>query len=895
MRAVVREFVSRCLALFGGRRSDAQLSDEICVHFDLLADDFVRRGMTPVEARAAARREFGGVDQIKERYRDQRGWPFLESIAQDVRYAIRGLRRSVGFTTCAVLSLALGIGATTAIFSVFDALILRSLPVRAAEELYVLRTGDYSFNAFQVFREATREFTDLFATSGANPLAVEIGNGPAESASVSLVSGAYFGVLGVSAIAGRTFDANDDRGTLASPVAVASYAFWQRRFGRDPALIGRTIRISGASVTIVGVAAPGFFGEEVGAAPDLWVPLTMWGRVVPGRDLIASRTTSFLVVIGRAKVGADLARASSELTVAYRRELTGLFRPDELDRQRQIAREVVRLEPAATGVSPLRARFSRPLQVLLVVVALLLLIACANVANLLLVRMEVRRREIGLRVALGVTRARLVRQVLTESVLLSGAGAAIGLALASWGRTVLLRLVSTDGAPVPLAVNLDGRLLMFAVAVSVGSGLLFGLAPIWRVSRDDVARSLTLTPVIGQRGIGRVALSSLLVVCQIALSLVLLAGAGLFLRTLANLRDADLGFPTERLLVVELNPLAAGYRGERLVALCSRLLRSLAAAGGVSQVTLSENGAFTTWDSDTGRMRPEGYVEGPEGIPHLFYDLVGPGYFSAMGITLAKGRDFDERDTLGSNKVVVISEEIARLYFPGADPIGRRMSWGLGPAQQQLEVVGVARSARQHGARDGRQRRFYVPYFQQRRDLSRVRFMIRTAANPDGVASLARQAVQVEDRRLSVVITTANTLAQRTLVQERLVMTLSTAFAVLALTLASIGLFGLMAYRVARRTGEIGVRMALGATRGDVLRAVFRHESMLVCAGAAVGIPLSIALSQLARSLFYGVEPTDVPTFAGAMLVIALAGLLAGAVPAWRAGRVEPIVALRHE
>ena len=888
--------LTRLWNLMSRHRRDSELRHELETHLTLLEEDARRRGLDHDAARQEARRRFGNPVAYREQAVEAGMSTWLDTVWQDVRYAVRTLRRSPGFAASAVLSLALGIGANTAIFSVLDAVLLRSLPVKDADQLLVVGTGgDYSYPVFQRFREENHVFQDLFATAEARMADVDLGNGP-ERTNVALVSGSYFGVLGLSPVAGRIFTPDDDRVGGSQPVAVASYGYWQRRFGRDRALVGRTVTMNGAPITVVGVAPPEFFGERVGAAPDLWVPLTLQEVIEPGRDILGNSNAAWLQIIGRRRPGLNVASAEAELTRLYRRALFDSFGTTlQSDTRRRIEQATVKLESASTGLSTLRVRFSRPLQVLMTVVALLLLIACANVANLLLARAAARRREIGLRVALGVGRARLVRQLLTESVLLSGMGALLGMLLASWSQGILLRLVSRDGRAVPLAVGLDARVLTFVLVISVATGLLFGLAPAWQSARADLMLSLRSKQATPSRG--RFALSPSLVVIQVAISVVLLVGAGLFLRTLSNLGGVDLGFAPDRLLIVDVNPRLVGYHGERYAALCRRLLQQLKSVPGVASVTFSENGVLTDRDSSTSRMRPEGFVAGSQGPPQARFDAVGPDYLRTMGITLLEGRDIDERDQSSASRVVVISEQMARRYFANTTSIGRRMLWGPGNALQNLEIVGVARDVKQHDPRDDMRLRFYVPYFQQARvELDSVRFIVRTAAEPRAMSGLLRQAVHSEDHRLPIIsVDTAETLADRTLVQERLVATLSAAFAALALTLTCIGLYGLLAYRVARRTNEIGIRMALGATRRRVLWTVVRLDLVLIVTGVTFGLPLALGASQLGRSLLFGVDPTDGWVLGAATLAMAFIGVLAGAIPGYRASQVQPIVALRHD
>jgi predicted permease len=894
----LRRLVGGLRALFRKSRVEQELDAELREFLAAGVEQKIRSGMDHADAVRAVRMELGSVDAVKDRVRDV-GWESVfESFCRDVRYAIRSLRKSRGFTAAAVLTLALGIGATTAIFSLLEAVLLKSLPVKNPEELVLLRAGGL-YPAFQAFRRHTSIFVDLCATSGVTLLDAEIQNGVRERTAVSLVSGSYFSTLGVQSAIGRVFTADDDRVPGEHPVAVASYGYWQRRFGRDVTILNRVVRISGTPITIIGVAPPGFFGEHVGVAPDVWVPLAMWGEVVPGRNLLQSPGAGWLRMIGRVRPGTIVSGAQPELTVTFRQVVAEIFGPNmPEDVRRDTARAIVAFEPAGKGLSNLRARFARPLQLLMAAVVLVLLIACANIANLLLARATARRREIDMRLALGMSRARLVQQLLTESLVLAALGGALGVALSWLGREGLLRLISADGSRVPVAVTTDARLLVFVAVVSLATAILFGLAPAWQSARASIVTSLVARREAG--GAPRQRLSSILVIAQVALSLVLLMGAGLFLRTIANLRDVDLGFAPEQLLVVDLNPQAAGYRDDQAIALSRTLLDRIEAVPGVSSVSLSEHGLLTGTDNGTNLMRPRGFAAGPEGFPRTRWDVVGPRYFSTIGTPLLSGRDFTERDSVGSPLVVAINEEMARTFFAGANPIGQRLVWGAGAGQKEFEIVAVTRDVKQSGPRDEPQPRFYLPYFQMpvaRSNwiLASTRFIVRTAGSPAALAPSLRQLISSEDSRLSVAsLVIGPELVSRTLVQERMVAILLVAFGGLAVGLACLGLYGLIAYHAVQQTSEIGIRMALGAQRGDVLWVMLRRALGWIAAGVGIGIPLALTASRVPQKLLFGLSATDPGALIGAAIVMSAMGLLAAYIPARRASRLDPLIALRE-
>ena len=816
---------------------------------------------------------------------------------QDFRYAVRTLLKNPGFTLVAVLTLALGIGATTAIFSLFDAVLLKSLPVKNPEELFIVPAGQYPM--FQAVRRETDIFSDVLASASIDALDTAIDSGDSEKAQVSLVSASYFSTLGVAASIGRVFDSGDEQPPGQPAIAVASYGFWLQRLAKDPGVVGRRIRVRGIPLTIVGVAPEGFLGEEVGVAPSLWIPLTMWGQVVPGRNLLQSPATAWLRMIGRLRPGISAVQADARLTPKLRRQLEEIFGPQiSADERSDIDAFTVKLRPAAKGTSRLRTRFAQPLELLMAAVVLVLLISCANVANLSLARAVARRRDIDLRLALGMSRIRLVRQLLTESLVLSIAGGALGLAMAWAGREALLRLISADGIRPAVPAQTDLRLLAFVAIVSIATAIIFGSVPAWRSVRVSLMTSLAGRNAIVDRGAHVV--SRLLVIAQVAVSLVLLMGAGLFLRTLTNLRDVDLGFAPERLVILNVNPRAAGYSIEQSAGVTHRVLERLRAVPGIISATVAENGVMFGRDSGTNLIRPEGFSAGPEGFPRAQWDVVGPRYFSTMGIALAAGRDFTDRDDESAPRVIAINEAMARRFFAATNPIGRRLLWG-GDNQIDFEIVAVVRDVRQSGPRDASQLRFYLPYRQLSKtrpswDLASVQFLVRTADDSDAMRRSLQSSIADEDPRLSIEsVRSGPELLERSLVQERMIATLSVAFSLLGVGLACIGLYGLIAYHVAQRTSEIGVRMALGAERSQVLRMTLARALLWTASGIAVGIPIALSVSHLAESLLFGLSPRDTATLAGAAILLLAFGFAAAYIPARRAANIDPLAALRYE
>ena len=859
---------------------------------------------------------------------------WIDHLASDLRYALRMIRKTPGASGIAILSLALGIGANTAIFSFVDAMLLKVLPVRAPGELcQVARmmqerpSVSWNYPDYCAFRDRGRAFSGLAAYSNPQGLGLQTGDGAAagtELAQVSLVSGNFFHVLGVEPAVGRVFNAQDDRGFGAAPYAVLAYDFWQRRFAGDPRVVGRTLRLNGYPLTIVGVARRGFRGLDVSTSPNLFIPMTM--RTETGGVPLGVWNTRhywWFQVVGRLAPDRTSPQAAAQLTTIFRAQ-------EEAERRERPgmglfnAGQKVLLLPAARGWSGMRNRLEKPLLVLMVVVGLVLLIACANVASLMLARGAARQREMAVRLAVGARRSRLAAQLLVESVALGLLGGLLGLLFAYGCVQVLLGFVPRAGmSPVDLQVSPNLRLLAFTFVVSLLTGVIFGLAPALQSTRPDLVPALKDditamwdSPSAGLRGRrrrrSRVTLRRALVIAQVALSLLLLVGAGLFVRTLQNLRDIDIGVRHDRTVLVNVDPSRSGYKGQRLRDFYERLRAAVERTAGVQSVSLATITPLggMRWNGD---FRPEGYTFKPGEQRDVDFNTVGPRYFETVGIRMMLGRDFTDGDNpafspdppdalrrgpapdVPGPHVAIVSESFAKRFFDGRNPIGMHLCLQQEyDAARAYEVVGVVKDAHYFGLREAVEPMVYLPVWRPGPEPKML--CIRTARDDRTIVPEVRRAVTAIDGAIPVL--NSRTMQQQIdedIVVERLIATLSGFFGLLALLLAGIGLYGLVAYTVSRRTREIGIRMALGASRSSVLWLVLRGAIVLVAGGAAIGIPAALVLTRLVRTFLYGVSARDPFTVGGGVAILALVAAMASLVPARRATRVQPTTALRYE
>jgi len=863
-------------------------------------------GLSDEDARMAARRSFGNVTGARERFYETGNW-FRRDVWRDLQFGFRMLLKNPGSSAIAVLTLALGIGANTAIFSLLNAVLLRNLPVQRPQELALFGKGEwigsqnrlpdgswqlFSYPMFREFRAKNSVFTDitavdsiLFGVHG------RIGSGAGmERINVELVSGTYFPTLGVNAIAGRLLTAADDRTPGGHPVAVASYAWWQRRFANSPRMIGEAVTIGATVYTLVGVAPPGFFGVTVGQSPDVWIPLAMEKEISPGWNGLEDKLFQSLYLIGRRKTGVEMAQANANTNVLFRQILRGYVgeqpSPKELESVRQARIDLV---PAATGLSPIRARFSAPLKILMIAVALVLLIACANVANLLLARAASRRREIAVRMSIGAGRPRLIRQLLVENALVGVTGGALGALMAWRGSALLVALVDPESQALAERVEPNATVLFFTLGISLLTVLLFGLAPAFQATRVQLIPALK--DGRGAAGLGsRNRLSRGLIVAQVALSLTLVAGAGLFLRSFLNLMNVDMGFDRQNVLVIGVDPGSSGYRVDaRLESMMERVEERVSAQPGVKSASF----AFSTFGG--GWTNPV-IVAGRRGgeSPDVFQNIVGPDYLRVMRTPILLGRSLDRRDNVTGRKVAVINEAMTRAYFEGGPAIGRTFSIGDEPEWQNIEVVGVAGDAAYMSLRDAHMPAAFYPYAQHGMFLYNL--VVRYSGDARSAVAAVREAVRGIDPNLAASeATTFKQLVEGSVLNQRLVAQLVTAFGVLAAFLAAVGIYGVVSYGVSRRTDEFGIRMALGAERGAVLWMVVREASRLAMIGVGAGAALAIACGRLVQAQLFGVKWFDPLSMAVALAAMIAIALLAAFVPARRVTRIDPMVALRYE
>jgi predicted permease len=832
----------------------------------------------------------------------------MTNLIEDVRYALRGLRKSPLFTIVALASLAIGIGANTAVFSLMDQALLRSLPVKHPEELVLFKapgprsgsinsnyddTVTFSYPMYREFRDGNTVFSGVIARF---PISFSIGwHDQTERVSGDLVSGNFFDVLGVHAAIGRTFTEEDDRKPGAEPVVMLGYGYWKRRFGGDPGVLNQTIILNAHPMTIVGVAQAGFHSVGVGEAQDVFVPMMMQGLMMPRGNDLENRRSMWLNIFARLKPGISRQQAEAAMNVFWRpllaleaKELPNL---SQNTRNRFLNRHLS-LKEGGQGVSGAPPEFKAAFAVLMSMVGLLLLIACANVANLLMARASTRQREVSIRLAMGASRIQLIRQLLTESLVLAIGGGLLGVLVADWTGGGLLNFLPDDPGVRGLTSHPDTRIFLFALGLSVLTGLLFGLAPAIQGTRAELASTLKdqATGVVG--GFGHLRFRKSLVVMQVALSLVLLIGAGLFACSLYNVKNIDVGMRTDHLIQFSIQPSLNGYSQPRMLALFERLRDDIARLPGVHAVSMAEE-TVLAGDVQSGSFKVDGYQAKEDEDMTASENYVGPGYLATMGIPLLAGRDFTKADGPGAPHVAVINEKLAQHFFGKENPLGRVLRFGRSDSDQ-MEIVGIVKNGKTSDPKEPTRQFVYGSYSQRKMGL--MTFYARTEQNPLAIAQAVRDQVKRQDPNLPIFnVKTLEMQIDESLFMDRLVAMLSAAFGTLATLLAAIGLYGVMAFMVVRRTREIGIRMALGADRRSVVGLVMREVLVLAGAGIAIAIVASYALGSVVESQLLGVSGRDPLVMASATAGLALVAFLAGYLPALRASRVDPLSALRYE
>ena len=873
------------------------MQDEIRFHIDAYAADLVRSGVAPGEARRRARVEFGGVERVRDECRQARGLRWFDDLRGDLRYAARMLARNPGFTCVAVLSLALGIGANTAIFSLVNAVLLKTLPVSHPERLFFVdNTGGKSRGAnappypcYERLRDHNRYFSGIAAFDAVR-LKVTI-DGVQEQISGQYASGDYFPVLGLRPAYGRLLTPSDDsvpgRGGQEGASAVISYGFWERRFGKSPGVLGKKIRLGTTAdwVTIVGVTPPEFFGLTVGQPVDLTIPMALTGKQ------LADKHSWWFTAVGRLKDGAKPEPARADLDAMFQQFMAEIGLRKEKFGENDFTNQYfnrIELVPAALGLDELRHNFSKPLLIVMTIVGLVLVIGCANVANLLLARATARRSEIAVRLAIGAGRGRLVRQMLTEGAVVTGLGAGLGILFARWGAALLVSFLAGVRQRIVLDPHLDARTLAFTAGLAVLTGILLSLAPALRATRPATPGSRVTMDRSGLRT-GR-----MLVVTQVTLSLVLLSGAALFVRTLHNLMTLDAGFTRDGVLTMRVDP-AEEMNSDRLIPAWRDLVQRLSAIPGVKSAAASTLSPLSGRDRGV-RLSVAGVPLGREEDHDIHLNHVMPGYFETLGIAMEKGRAFTSADRANSARVAVLNQTAARFYFGGEDPLGKRITFGNQRTPGPYEIVGVARDTRYEQLRVAAERMVYLPVEQPLDRLHSLTLIVRSSPDPRGLAGMVRR--EIAQEMPGSFVTDVVTVAQQvddSLVQERLVSMLASFFGILALLLAAIGLYGVMAYSVAARTREIGIRIAVGAPQGSVLWLVLRETLGMIACGVVLGVPAVLVLARLVKSVLYGLTPEDPLAISAAVVILMCGAAMAAYLPARRASRVDPIVALRYE
>jgi predicted permease len=877
----IRRFLSRFAVSVSRRRDEARLREELEAHLEMQTNEYIRAGASPEDARRQARLKFGPTEAIKASYREQQGLPAFDHFLQDVRYTFRQLRKAPLFTLTATMSLALGIGANAAVFTVIERVLLRPLPVSKPHELFFVTderilsqtSPRFSYPFYTILRD-----NDVLAgitARASGPMNATI-DGQLARVTGELVSGSYFSVLGASTQMGRPLTPEDDRTPGAHPVAVISESFWQRTFGADAFVIGRVVQLGAQTFTIVGVAAGGFTGTDLGSPVDIWIPMMMQREV--GRNLLTEARTNWLEIIGRVRSGMTHERAAEELTTHFQRR--------RLELPPQVSTSRIVLVPGDKGNSRVRTELGPALGVLMALTGLALALACVNVASLVAVRSAAREKEIAIRLALGAWRARLARQLLTEGLVLAALGGTAGLLVAPWAARLL---VASQSQAVHIDASLDARVLAFGLVVSVLTGIIVSQAPILASRRVGLHQTSDNAPAGSGASLRRPTAHDLIVTVQIAMALAMLISAALFVQSLRSFRSVDPGFRANDLVLASLDPKAAGYDSSRIDGFWRNTLEQVRQIPGVQHVSLAG-----TIPLAPGRQRQPWRHPASDEKFELDTNFVGPRYFRTLDVPLLRGREFGGEDRRTSRLVVIVNERLAALFWPGQDPIGKgiRVPESGSPI---AEVVGVVRDVKYRDLRGDTDPMIYRPVLQTR-STDAMTLHVRTASDPGEVVTAIRLAIHNIDGNVPLFqVTTLEALLNASFAQTRQAALLTGVFGVLALLLSAIGVYGVTALAVSRRTRDIGIRMALGARPRDIVRPIGARGVSLVAAGLGLGVLGSLGFTRVTGTLLFGVTAADAATFAGMAALLALVSLVAFSIPSRAATRLDVLAAIRRE
>jgi predicted permease len=908
---VMSDIRHRLRALFARASVEQELDEELSFHIEREAEKHERQGMQREAALRRARLEFGGVEQTKEASRDMRGTARFESIVRDLRYAIRSLKSRPGFTLTVIATLALGIGANTAIFTLVDALILRPLSVPHPEQLVIVSdpaavnsngkgspplTDFVSFLLYRDVRARNTVFTDMYANGGpSGSLDVKIGSGTdatAEQPHARFVTGNFFSVLGVPAYVGRTFTAAEDETPGQDAVVVLTYDYWQRRFSGSRAAVGSVMRVNDVAMTIVGVTPPGFGGDIVGQPVDFWLPMMMQQAIQPRMPLLNDREWSWLMMMGRLEGGVTIEQARNEFSAieanAIREHLSGR---DLAEFEQNLKETPVHVVSGARGFSERRDEYAKALWVLMAAVGLVILVVCANVSSLMLARTVSRGREMTVRMALGAGRGRLIQQMLVEATLLAIMSSVIGLFAATWGTRVLLASVNTS-TPIAIDTTPDARVLAFTATLTLASVLLFGLLPAFRATRVDLATSLRSQGrnLMGAARVGRISFGRALVVAQIALSMLLLIGGGVLLRSMQQLLHSDVGVDREHVVAVRVGTTRSQYVGARLAQLRHDLVDRVSRLPGVDAAAFADHGLFSGGRSSR-RVDVSGFTAQADSERQVSLDRVGPSFFHAIGARLIRGRDIERRD-LEAVPATVINETMAKRYFGARDPLGGTVTVDSVP----FTIVGVVQDFQSADVRGKARREMYVAFNDPTSgDAGQAKLSVHVRGDPRRFVGPIRRAIEDIDRTLPTFVDPVNDLVRGTVSKDVLLVQVMMFFCIVTLALAALGLYGVTAYSTSQRTGEFGLRAALGAAPRHVTSAVLGEAARVAVIGVVIGVPAGLAAMRLIRAELFGVGAIDLPSLSIAIVVLVATVVVASYLPARRAAKVGPLEALRLE